>query len=302
MPEQITPKSHKYLEELCLAPDRFAYIKDFLSSRGIETVESKLGDAINLICNFSRREEPRTEYLKFFAAHYDTVPGSQGANDNLASVAQLLYLAERLKTERYQGNIAFAFFDKEELMGKRRITDTGSYRLGKVLQVKNINTALFFVFDVCGYGDTVIVSTQTEQMLSQHKPCEKIPRSRARVVHNIQLLKTFLYQFLDNQGMPYLSMPTPGSDDLSLCINGIPSVLISMLPLDEALRAAVSLGSLSSSPKRSEFESPATWQRVNTSADTLETVSAYTMAQMQDMVYALSKTTIPFKYVRDRHG
>lgn len=300
MPEKDTPKSYQYLEELCTASDRFVYIREFLSRRGIVGVETRLGDARNLITAFSRKEEQRTEYLKFFGAHYDTVTGSQGANDNLASVALLLYAAERLKTERYQGSMAFAFFDKEELMGERKITDTGSYRLGKVLQVKNINTALFFVFDVCGYGDTVVVSTSTENMLGQHKEGEKLPRSRARVVHNIKLLKRFLYQFLDNQGMPYVAMPTPGSDDLSLSINGIPSVLISMLPLDEALRATVSLQS--SLVTHGEFEQPPTWQRVNTPADRLETVSIDTMDIMQEMVYALSKISIPFRYARDQHG
>ena len=126
------PRSYKLLEELCRAQDRYAFITQRLARAGIESFNLNQGDARNTVCRFYRDEKPRTRYIKFLAAHYDTVPGAVGANDNLASVAQLLYLAEKLRQQRYQGDLAIAFLDKEELMGQTKeghgLKDSGGYK------------------------------------------------------------------------------------------------------------------------------------------------------------------------------
>jgi Zn-dependent M28 family amino/carboxypeptidase len=48
-------------------------------------------------------------------AHYDTVPGSPGADDNTASVVGLLELARLLAPHRFQETILLAAFDMEEI-------------------------------------------------------------------------------------------------------------------------------------------------------------------------------------------
>ena len=47
-------------------------------------------------------------------AHYDTVPGTPGADDNASGVAALLELARLLRSKALNGRIAFAAFSTEE--------------------------------------------------------------------------------------------------------------------------------------------------------------------------------------------
>jgi len=47
-------------------------------------------------------------------AHYDTVPGTPGADDNASGVAALLELARQLAHERFDRSLRFVFFPNEE--------------------------------------------------------------------------------------------------------------------------------------------------------------------------------------------
>jgi len=47
-------------------------------------------------------------------AHYDTVPGTPGADDNASGVAALLELARRLAHERFERTLRLVFFPNEE--------------------------------------------------------------------------------------------------------------------------------------------------------------------------------------------
>ena len=47
-------------------------------------------------------------------AHYDTVPGTPGADDNASAVAVMLELAQRLSHERLKAPVLFAAFTLEE--------------------------------------------------------------------------------------------------------------------------------------------------------------------------------------------
>lgn len=47
-------------------------------------------------------------------AHYDSAPGTPGANDNATGVAVGLYLAKQLSGERHRNTLRFVFFANEE--------------------------------------------------------------------------------------------------------------------------------------------------------------------------------------------
>lgn len=47
-------------------------------------------------------------------AHYDSAPGTPGANDNATGVASGLYLAKKLGSARYRNTLRFVFFANEE--------------------------------------------------------------------------------------------------------------------------------------------------------------------------------------------
>ena len=60
----------------------------------------------------------RSDLDMIFMAHHDIAGGTiQGANDNTASVAILISLAEWLKTQNLHYNIHIAFTDHEERIG-----------------------------------------------------------------------------------------------------------------------------------------------------------------------------------------
>lgn len=82
-----------------------------------------------------------------FCAHYDSAPGSSGANDNASSVCILIELAKQLQREGFAAR--FAFFDAEEY------ENGGSKLYVSLLDPEEITGVVNL--DVCGYGDQVVV-------------------------------------------------------------------------------------------------------------------------------------------------
>lgn len=67
-------------------------------------------DAANVILNLPGKR-PETVLV---GAHYDSAPGTPGANDNASGVAIALYVAEQLRAERFLNGLRFVFFANEE--------------------------------------------------------------------------------------------------------------------------------------------------------------------------------------------
>lgn len=86
------------------------------------------------------------------SAHYDAVPRSSGANDNGASVAVLLKLAEYAKTHKSYCPIEFAFFDREES------GFLGSAGYVQMHANERMRQPVFFInCDVIGCGDGIVM-------------------------------------------------------------------------------------------------------------------------------------------------
>jgi len=66
----------------------------------------------NLLATAPKTAGASAYYL--VGAHYDTVPGTPGADDNASAVAVLLELAGRLRNERLKAPVLFAAFTLEE--------------------------------------------------------------------------------------------------------------------------------------------------------------------------------------------
>jgi Zn-dependent M28 family amino/carboxypeptidase len=81
------------------------------SVRRQEFVED-LGSGTNLIARRSGTRCPGTLYV--VGAHYDTVPGSPGADDNGSAVAGMLALAEALRGSSFAASVELVAFDLEE--------------------------------------------------------------------------------------------------------------------------------------------------------------------------------------------
>lgn len=81
-------------------------------------------------------------------AHWDSVKGSTGANDNASGCSVLLHLIQNLKDTKR--SIDFVFFDREEVKGHGSET--------YLLQVGKQNISAMINLDMCGHGENIVVS------------------------------------------------------------------------------------------------------------------------------------------------
>ena len=92
------------------------FIKSALQVRGFEIAEQEYSVGGKSVANLEV-EIPgilKPEEIIVIGAHYDSVSGSPGANDNASGVAALLELAGKLKPQRPERTIRFVAFVNEE--------------------------------------------------------------------------------------------------------------------------------------------------------------------------------------------
>lgn len=98
------------------------------------------------ICNYLFSTGTR-EVALLFCAHYDSYPGSFGANDNASSVCILIQLAKALREKNISAH--FALFDGEERANAGSKLYVTKMDRSQITGVINL--------DVCGYGDSLVV-------------------------------------------------------------------------------------------------------------------------------------------------
>jgi Iap family predicted aminopeptidase len=198
-------------------------------------------------------EKPRL----VIGAHHDTIMRGDGANDNTASVVELIELADRLTKSGYSGDLRIVFFDHEELMCRGEFDSMGSaeYVRGLSEREKHLGNATreVIVLDVCGAGDMIVISS----LWNKAKPAAPFEEWLFRRPSVVRLT-------------------TPPSDDVSFLRYGFPVTLICTLPESEIESAARRL----------------TWERLHTTADSVETVNETTMELIVDTLheYVLRQT------------
>ena len=174
----------------------------------------------NLDCSFNiQREEIEEHCLEnivvpfglgtprlVIGAHYDSVPGSTGANDNGSGVAILLDLVSTLHNGPLPAPLDVVFFDLEEpgLFGSRAYLKHGSP--GDICAMVNL--------DICGVGDTILVA----------------PRA------NLEsgLLQSIVPLTVQDGAPPIQVMERlPRGDETSFNQAGIPSVTVGVVPWED---------------------------------------------------------------------
>jgi hypothetical protein len=205
-------------------------------------------------------------------AHYDRVEGSPGANDNSASVFMLLQTAVRLG-EAGTGYWIIIFTDKEELATGEGPENQGSFSLAEYLRRGGLGDARLFIFDACGTGDTLIISSTTDHLLKGDEG-RGIIKARQLIQSLRDLaLNTARYLTLDK----VLITPTPFSDDAGFLRAGLPAQTITSLPSGEAaafmnllrLRSDFAPAFISGEIQKSNdrFLIPETWRSLNGPSD-----------------------------------
>ncbi|MHB9294789.1 hypothetical protein PilKf_00516 [Pillotina sp. SPG140] len=203
-------------------------------------------------------------------AHYDRYEGSPGANDNSAAVFQLIEAASYLQKEQINRWLII-LTDKEELAHGEGICDQGAYSLAKGLCEAGFNARSFFIFDACGTGDTVIISTVADRLFQNNTN-----HINARLRHTVRKLRNDALYAARNVFIERITLTaTPFSDDVGFFRAGIAAQTITMLPATEASQVTSLIRSkpdLAHSLINNTYNRdwiPPTWQRLNSSDDTI---------------------------------
>ncbi|MDR0644831.1 MAG: Zn-dependent exopeptidase M28 [Treponema sp.] len=223
-------------------------------------------------------------------AHYDRVKDSPGANDNSVAVFELVKAALTLK----RGNIGswlVIFTDKEELSCGASLKEQGSYSLAKFLKEGILDKTHIFIFDCCGVGDTLIISTAVDHLL-QNEDSTGFARSRHLVA---QMRERSLVAARNIRLERVLLVPTPFSDDAGFFRAGLAAQTITVLPASEAselasllrLRPELADALVSEQDGVEKDFIPKTWLSINGPGDRYETLTPRNFQKITDFALAL---------------
>ena len=222
----------RFMEFIAQDADRRSVLCSTLEEAGLDFAEITLGK------NRHVAVFPRGRKAAFsgtvFAAHYDRVEGSPGANDNGAAVFMLVDAAMGFRgtaeNETENGSSPVIFFtDKEELKTGETLEEQGAYALAFYLKENGLDGKIF-TFDACGSGDTLIISTAAD-ILTRDAAGSRTAAFRRRVR---ELRTTALEAARAAAVKKVLLLPTPFSDDAGFFRAGLCAQTITVLPSGEA--------------------------------------------------------------------
>ncbi|MDR3172948.1 MAG: M28 family peptidase [Treponema sp.] len=272
------PPFHRFFDFIAPEAERFDILRSLLPEMGLKhLIFPVAGNRHFLIFppggGLPFQGHPPATVL---AAHYDRAPGSPGANDNSAAVFLLLRAAQKT---RNPVSWMIVLTDKEELQSGQGIRDQGAYSLGEALRRGGIGAVKVFIFDACGAGDTLVISTGTDRLLR-----DKTGAGALHTRFSIRVLRDQALRAARSIGLErVVLLPTPFSDDAGFLRSGISAQTITVLPQAEAsafasmVRARPELaGALISREQARGLEAaliPETWRRLNTPGDTCHKLS-----------------------------
>jgi len=182
-------------------------------------------------------------------AHYDSVPGSPGANDNGASVCILLGMIRIYLQHPPNVPIDIVFFDLEE---------NGAAGSKAYLQRFSPKSVLAMInLDVCGVGDTIAIAPRKhvdEGPLSQ--PILSVEQSDQ---HRVQIVERL-----------------PPGDDVVFEGAGVPNVSVCILPSEE-VDAVVEFATGTNQKQSSENRPTITETMHNGPRDSIDVIEEYAM-------------------------
>ena len=275
------------------AADRRAFITERLAAQGIPYRTVTLQDKTHIVITYRQSAYNPRFKMKTLIAHYDRAAGTQGANDNSAACIQLLLFAQTLLHKRDAHNIRIIFTDGEEA-GADGIKNQGAYRLGQGLRALSMQQDDIFVFDMCGSGDTLILSEsgiygrdtrKTAALSALHRRCR-------------------IYADAACRGR-WLSLPTAYSDNAGLISAGLTAQVITVLPKveaellmrymprSEALQRCIITNAHVPSDSPLAAVIPQTWQRMHTPQDRRETLTPQAFILVDKMLRYLAEVKEP---------
>lgn len=132
--------------------DAADYIERVWTSQGYDVIryEYELDGENWANLEVTRRGERRPGEIVLIGAHYDSVFGSPGANDNGSGVAAMLELSRRLATQRLERTVRFVAFVNEE-PPFFKTSAMGSRVYVKMAQARGDNIRAMLCLETIGY-------------------------------------------------------------------------------------------------------------------------------------------------------
>jgi hypothetical protein len=274
--------------------DRLAVLKNILFELNIPYNIVSIADSNHIFIAPDLSYSLKNSGTCTLVAHYDRTEGSPGANDNSAAVFQLIEAAAKLYKDG-EKDWLIIFTDKEEIIPNGSIRDQGAYGIAKIFSQKGSQNERFYIFDACGTGDTIIIST-TVDFLLKDKEGKGIDKTRI----SIQKLRTEVLECARDASIKKILLaPTPFSDDAGFLSAGIAAQTITVLPSKEAaelantLRIKPQLFELLVKKGKLHFHElsfiPQTWKRMNGAGDAELFLTPPHYPQVVRLAYALCK-------------
>lgn len=279
--------------------NRCVCITAWLDSHKVPYRIVQIKDKKHIVITYGSAAYNRHFKMKTLIAHYDRAENTPGANDNTAACVQLLFFSLQLLQSTKEHNIRIILTDGEEA-GVNGISQQGSYNLGRALRALHMQDDDIFVFDVCGAGDTLILSesgiwgrntNESLNLAAFHKRC----CAYAAAVCNGR----------------WYSLLTAYSDNAGFISAGLQAQVITVLPKHEAktlLRALreekdnAVLQNLQNCIIKNERVTegspfaaiiPKTWQRMHTPADSIATLTPEAFVLMDQWLHFIARIQEP---------
>ena len=134
-PRTVVDAHHQDVQDLCA--ERFGAL-------GFTVERYRYGDGVDVIGTLAGTSRPNE--IVIVSAHYDTIMGGDGADDNASGVAAVLESARLLATGKHERTLVAACWDEEEP------AETGSYRYAIREKAQQAQIQVAYVYDEIGYS------------------------------------------------------------------------------------------------------------------------------------------------------
>lgn len=218
-----------YTEFTAKICNRKNFIQQYLLENGVETSVIQIAGREHIHVIFPSSSYNPQFKIKTIIAHYDRAPDSPGANDNSSSVISLMNYAIRLGRLKEAHNVRIFFTDGEELSDAvpdekgSLIGKMGAFGLAALFKKLGITNDDVYVFDCTGRG--------TLSVLGETILPEKVSPDFAK---RFTALESRAKKILNTVSPDFMTLPISYSDNAGFLICGIPAVVITMLPKEEA--------------------------------------------------------------------
>lgn len=211
-PRTSIDPNHQAVQNLCA---------ERLTGLGYEVERHDFGDGVNVIGTLAGTTRP--DEIVIVSAHYDTIPNTNGADDNASGVAAVLETARLLASEKHSRTLVMACWDLEE-PGLH-----GSYAYANREQKKNTDIKVAYVYDEIGSSNDNPRSQSFPAKFDSIYPAEAQKMRENQYRANFVLLafdpqaRTWAMAIADQaekEGLPSIQLEVNLDDEISTDITG----------------------------------------------------------------------------------